>query len=194
MGIFDKLSSNIAKGIGNAVSKAAENVIAPAAEKLGNKIAEKINEATESLEENKNETNTENSEAKSGLQQAMERLEKAANSYAEKLESLGIDVENDDQKAEFVAVLSFFPKWTATPIKDVDGEETDEYVVSRISIEATEKQVEEYKELLVQNGFSNPGQIQKKIVGDKEFWVDFTFSLDGEIGYCIYKTLQNENW
>ena len=81
------ISEGISKGIKDAVSSAAEKIVAPKAEELANKAAESLDNAAAELDtaSEKAEKNEEN--GVSSLKESLDRLSKSAEKYAETLET-----------------------------------------------------------------------------------------------------------
>lgn len=165
MGFLKNLLRNavedgISRGIRDAVSNSVEKAVAPKAEKFANDTAEQFSEASQTLEENKNQ------------------IDNSTND--ELAESLAADV-------VFTSALQNFPKWTLSPIHDMNGSEEDDFVSVTINVDVQDNLVEKYQTELRFADFSGDFQLMKKTVNGKEHIVDFSFVPDSEIRYIIYK-------
>lgn len=175
MGLFGNMIKNaVGDGINNAVGKAVEKAVAPAAEKVANKAASYLNTTSEVLEKNEKDL-AEATETKSN---PFASLEQAAQRYAAAATS-----------AVWSEALGAFPKWDYSPIKDLDSDEADEYVLISLEVDATEDALEAYREKLSVNGFAGDWQIMRKKIDGREYAVDFSFALDdpNQIRYLIHK-------
>lgn len=170
MGLFKNIISNaisegISKGISNAVSSSAEKAIKPVTERPANETAGSINSAAETMKQYSRETEAD----KSG-------------------ESVNTDdaVNNQGAADIFSTVLADFPKWTYTAVKEVSTSEEDEYLCVMVAMKLTDDFIEEYQEVLSNNGFTGNWQIMEKQINGKTHKIDFTFVSDEYINYYIF--------
>lgn len=172
MGLFGNIIKKaVSEGIGNAVEKAVESAVKPAAEKFANNVAGQFNSAADTIEN----TNEEKESSTSGF----ERLEEAAQRYADAVST-----------AAWNQALGAFPKWEFTPITDSSDDEGDDYFLVTITVSATHEMLRQYREILTSNGFSGSDQIMRKTINGVEHCVDFSFaeaSDECQLRYVINK-------
>jgi len=176
------LSDLLKKTVGSAITEAVENTIAPAAEKLINKVTDQINASAESInaaaEELKTETKAD-AETKTGT-----------SSLKDALSGFGAAVQNLCETAADT-LLKDFPAWEYSKIHNLDVEVEEDYSLVTARMPATEENLRDYHRLLVENGFSDSDQIQRKTVDGREHCVDFSFAEPDpagcELRFLIYK-------
>ena len=100
--IRNAVNDGISKGIRDAVSSAAEKIVAPKAEAYANAVADSLDEAAQAV--NSASAPAEKKTA-SSLEESLSRLEKAAESYAKAVE------ENTAGLREWSEKLDGFPVW-----------------------------------------------------------------------------------
>lgn len=164
--IGNAIDEGISKGISNALSSSVEKVIKPATDKWANETAKSINTAAETMEQYNREVESNKTGEAVNLDDAMKNLASAS---------------------IYNTILANFPKWTYTPIEEVNTSEEDDYICIMVGMELTDDLIEKYQDALKQNGFTGDWQIMSKTVEGKEYKVDFTFVSDAYINYYIFK-------
>lgn len=110
--IKNAVDDGISKGIRDAVSSAAEKIVAPKAEAYANKVADSFDEAAQAIDSASNAAGENSKEAKSGLsslEESLNRLSQSAEKYAETMEK--VVAENTEGLKEWNEKLPGFPVW-----------------------------------------------------------------------------------
>jgi len=92
--------------------------------------------------------------------------------------------------AEWNGILASYPKWTFSPIRNTVIDNTEDYDSCTITVRATQRQFEQYLELLKAEGFIGDIQIQSKKINGLMYYADFSFintGDEGDIRYLVYK-------
>jgi len=178
MGLFGSILKNavnegISKGLESAVSKVTEKTLSPVAERFANATAAQLNTVADTIETNQTEINSSLSAAMKNLEEAASRCDEAAvatvpDAFCEK-------------------ILSYFPRWTYTPITDYSNNREADYVSTNIHVPLNDDLIAAYQQQLKLNGFSGDFQIMRRIQGNVQYIVDFTFVSDNEIVYYLHK-------
>ena len=103
--IRNAVSDGISKGIRDAVSSAAEKIVAPKAEEYANKVADSLDEASQSMDNAAAKTEETAKDSVSSLEEAAKRLSESAEKYAKAME------EKTDWMKEWNEKLPGFPMW-----------------------------------------------------------------------------------
>ncbi len=107
--IKNAVDDGISKGIRDAVSSAAEKIIAPAAENYANKVADTFDEATQAIDSASAESKQEQKSAVSSLEESLNRLSQSAEKYAATLEKAAASQE--DLNKLWNEKVPGFPVW-----------------------------------------------------------------------------------
>lgn len=107
--IKNAVDDGISKGIRDAVSSAAEKIIAPAAENYANKVADTFDEATQAIDSASAESKQEQKSAVSSLEESLNRLSQSAEKYAATLEKA--TASQEDLNKLWNEKVPGFPVW-----------------------------------------------------------------------------------
>lgn len=107
--IKNAVDDGISKGIRDAVSSAAEKIIAPAAENYANKVADTFDEASQAIDSASAESKPEQKTAVSSLEESLNRLSQSAEKYAATLEKAAASQE--DLNKLWNEKVPGFPVW-----------------------------------------------------------------------------------
>lgn len=153
--IKNAVDDGISKGIRDAVSSAAEKIVAPAAQSYANKVADTFDEASQALDSASSKNNPEQKSAVSSLEESINRLSQSAEKYAATLEKAAASQE--DLNKIWNEKVPEFPVWCFGGsdfwIDDLsnDAESGTYYVFNAEN--ATQEGLEMYIALLKQKGF-----------------------------------------
>ena len=148
--IRNAVEDGISKGIRDAVSNAAEKIIAPKAEAYANSVADSLDEATQAMNGAAAET-----EKSAATENALDRLSKVAEQYAAKMEA-AVSQQEDFLK-EWEEKLPGYPVWvfggTECWISDGGAMEDGSHCYWLNAENATEEGLYTYVALLKEQGF-----------------------------------------
>lgn len=151
--IKNSVDEGISKGIRDAVSSAAEKIIAPAAESYANKVADSFDEAAQAVDSASAESRPEQKSAVSSLEDSLNRLSKSAEKYAATLEKAAASQE--DLIKMWNERIPDFPVWCFGGTDfwfDDNSNDIGTYYVFNAE-NTTQDGLDLYIALLKQNGF-----------------------------------------
>lgn len=151
--IKNAVDDGISKGIRDAVSSAAEKIVAPAAESYANKVADSFDEAAQAIDSASTSDKTEEKQGVSSLEQSLERLSQSAEKYAETLEKA--TASQEDLNKMWNEKLPGFPVWcfggTDFWLDDISNDSGTYFAFNADN--APYEGLEMYIALLKENGF-----------------------------------------
>ena len=178
--IRNAVSDGVSKGIRDAVSSAAEKIVAPKAEAYANSVADSLDEATKTMN-SASQTKTDSGEkAVSSLEQAAERLSHSAEAYAKAMETSTADLREWNEKLPGFPVWCFGGREFSIDENFTDDDGTTYYYFNAVG--ATYKDMCAYVDVLKADGF-----VQKYKDSDSVLYKD----LGGE--YLVFCTVEAFN-
>lgn len=177
--IRNAVSDGINKGIRDAVSSAAEKIVAPKAEAYANKLADSFTRAANEVDDAKSSSEETRNSNFASLEASLERLTQSAEKYAETMEKA--TAKQEDLNTLWNEKVPGFPVWCFGGTDfwfDETGTTADGNPYYYFNVEnATEEGLNLYVELLKQNGF-----VRKYSSSDEVLYKD----LGGE--YLVFGT------
>ena len=178
--IKNAVDDGISKGIRDAVSSAAEKIVAPAAESYANKVADSFNEATQAIDSASATGEKEEKSGASSLEQSLNRLSQAVEKYAETMEKAAGGLKEWNEKLPGFPVWCFGGKDFSIDENYTSDEGTTYYIFSAVG--ATYEDMEAYVKVLKANGF-----VQRYDGSDSVLYKD----LGGE--YLVFSSVEAFN-
>lgn len=149
------VSEGISKGIRDAVSSAAEKIVAPKAEEYANKVAESLDEAAGEVNAAAAAGAEEKESDLSSLEESLKKLSQSAEKYAEAMEKAAASQE--DLNKMWNEKVPGFPVWCFGGTNfsfDENGTAADGGIYYLFNAEnTTQEGLDLYVALLKQNGF-----------------------------------------
>lgn len=178
--IKNAVDDGISKGIRDAVSSAAEKIVAPKAEAYANKVADSLDEATQAIDAASAANEKEEKHGLSSLEQAFDRLSQSAEKYAETMEKAAGGLKEWNEKLPGFPVWCFGGKDFSIDENYTSDEGTTYYIFSAVG--ATYEDMEAYVKVLKADGF-----VQKYKDSDQVLYKD----LGGE--YLVFSSVEAFN-
>ena len=178
--IKNAVDDGISKGIRDAVSSAAEKIVAPKAEAYANKVADSLDEATQAIDAASAANEKEEKHGLSSLEQALDRLSQSAEKYAETMEKAAGGLKEWNEKLPGFPVWCFGGKDFSIDENYTSDEGTTYYIFSAVG--ATYEDMEAYVKVLKADGF-----VQKYKDSDQVLYKD----LGGE--YLVFSSVEAFN-
>ena len=178
--IKNAVDDGISKGIRDAVSSAAEKIVAPKAEAYANKVADSLDEATQAIDAASAANEKEEKHGFSSLEQSLDRLSQAAEKYAETMEKAAGGLKEWNEKLPGFPVWCFGGKDFSIDENYTSDEGTTYYIFSAVG--ATYEDMEAYVKVLKADGF-----VQKYKDSDQVLYKD----LGGE--YLVFSSVEAFN-
>lgn len=178
--IKNAVDDGISKGIRDAVSSAAEKIVAPKAEAYANKVADSLDEATQAIDSASAASEKEEKSGASSLEQSLNRLSQAAEKYAETMEKAAGGLKEWDEKLPGFPVWCFGGKDFSIDENYTSDEGTTYYIFSAVG--ATYEDMEAYVKVLKADGF-----VQRYEGSDQVLYKD----LGGE--YLVFSSVEAFN-
>ena len=178
--IKNAVDDGISKGIRDAVSSAAEKIVAPKVEEYANKVADSFDEATQAIDSASVAGKTEEKQETSSLEQSLEKLSQSAEKYAETMEKAAGGLKDWNEKLPGFPMWCFGGKDFSIDENYTSDEGTTYYIFSAVG--ATYEDMEAYVKVLKADGF-----VQKYKDSDQVLYKD----LGGE--YLVLSSVEAFN-
>ena len=174
--IRNAVEEGVTKGIRDAVSSAAEKIVAPKAEAYANSVADSLDEAAQAMNSAAQAGAESAKKEGSSLERAAERLSQSAEAYAKAMETAASGISEWNEKLPGFPLWCFGGKEFSIDENYTSDEGTTYYIFSAVG--ATPEDMHAYIDLLKTDGF-----VQKYKDSDQVLYKD----LGGE--YLVFRVV-----
>ena len=178
--IRNAVEEGVSKGIRDAVSSAAEKIVAPKAEAYANSVADSLDEAAQAMNSAAQAGAESAKKEGSSLERAAERLSQSAEAYAKAMETAASGISEWNEKLPGFPLWCFGGKEFSIDENYTSDEGTTYYIFSAVG--ATPEDMHAYIDLLKTDGF-----VQKYKDSDQVLYKD----LGGE--YLVFSAVEAFN-